>query len=435
MPISQYSHRLIIFTRYPEPGKTKTRLIPILGPEGAADLHRRMVENTLIWARRLMDGSALSLEIRFAGGSVDAMENWLGSDIAFTPQGEGSLGQRMERAFEEAFQAGMEQVVMVGTDCPGLTEDLARQAFVRLQEADVVLGPARDGGYYLIGLKRPAAGLFQDIPWGTNEVLEKTLTAARNLQLRVSLLTPLADVDRPGDLAVWESFVRRDFPLISIIIPALNEQANIVSCLASTRCAPNVERIVVDGGSGDRTREIALSCGAKVLTVPAGRARQMNAGAKSAAGDLLLFLHADTHLPQGYAEVVRNTLSRPGVVAGAFGFCLQPTSPGYRFIERATNWRSRYLQLPYGDQALFLRSALFHEMGGYRDIPIMEDYEFILRLKKKGRISTAPVPAITSARRWEKLGIWKTTLMNYAIVIAYHLGVAPARIRRFAGRG
>jgi len=435
MTIPQYRHRLIIFTRNPEPGKAKTRLIPILGPEGAADLHRRMVEHTLIWARRLKDYPPVSLEIRFAGGSVDAMKNWLGPDIAFTPQGNGDLGQRMEQAFEEAFQSGMEQVVMVGTDCPGLTEDLARQAFVRLQEADVVLGPARDGGYYLIGLKRPAAGLFQDIPWGTNEVLKKTLTAARNLQLRISLLTPLADVDRPGDLAVWESLVRRDFPLISVIIPALNEEANIVSCLASTRCAPNVERIVVDGGSRDRTREMAFSCGAKVLTVPAGRARQMNAGAKSAAGDLFLFLHADTHLPKGFAEVVRNTLSRPGVVAGAFGFCLQPASPGLRLIERATNWRSRFLQLPYGDQAIFLRSALFHEMGGYRDIPIMEDYEFIQRLKKKGRISTSPVPAVTSARRWETLGIWKTTLMNYAIVMAYDLGVAPARIRRFAKRG
>ena len=435
LPTAKCNHRLIIFTRYPEPGKTKTRLIPILGPEGAADLHRRMAEHTLIWARNLKNSSAVSLEIRFAGGQVDSIKNWLGSDIPCTPQGDGDLGQRLECAFSESFQTGMEQVVIVGTDCPGLTEDLARQAFIRLQESDVVLGPARDGGYYLIGLKRPVADLFQGIPWGTDRVLEKTLTAARDLQLRVSLLAPLEDVDRPNDLPVWERFTQGIFPLISIIIPTLNEEEKIASCLASTRNAPNVERIVVDGGSRDRTREIALSCGAKVLTASTGRARQMNVGAESAAGDLLLFLHADTRLPEGFAEAVRNTMSQPGVVAGAFEFCLQPTSPGLRFIERAANWRSRHLQLPYGDQAIFMRSALFREMGGYRDMPIMEDYEFIQRLKKRGRIFTAPLPAITSARRWKKLGIWETTLMNYGIVIAYHLGISPARIRRFASRG
>ncbi len=435
MLTSQGSHRLIIFARYPEPGKTKTRLIPILGPEGAADLHRRMAEYTLIRMRSLKNSSTISLEIRFAGGSIEAMKNWAGPDLAYTSQGNGDLGQRMDLAFEQAFQAGMEKAVIVGTDCPGLTEDLARQAFDRLEEADVVLGPAYDGGYYLIGLKRPAAGLFQDIPWGTAEVLEKTLTAVKNLRMRVSLLSPLQDVDRPDDLAVWESLVEKRFPLISIIIPTLNEQAHIVSCLASTRFASNAERIVVDGGSSDQTREMALSCGAKVLTAPAGRARQMNAGAKSAAGDLFLFLHADTRLPQGFAEVVRNTLSRPEVSAGAFEFRLQPNSPGLRLIERGANWRSRYLQLPYGDQAIFLRSALFREAGGYRDMPIMEDYEFIRRLKKRGRIFTAPVPAITSGRRWEKLGIWKTTLLNYGIVIVYHLGVPPAIIHRFAKRG
>ena len=432
---AQWYHRLIIFTRYPEPGKTKTRLIPILGPEGAADLHRRMAEHTLIRARNLKNSSAVSLEIRFVGGRADSIKNWLGSDIPCIPQGDGDLGRRLERTFEEAFEAGIKRVVVVGTDCPGLTEDLVRQAFVRLQDSDVVLGPACDGGYYLIGLKRPVADLLQGIPWGTDRVLEKTLTKASDLHLRVSLLAPLEDVDRPGDLPVWERFGQENFPLTSIIIPTLNEEENIASCLASTRHAPNVERIVVDGGSQDRTREIALSCAAKVLTAFTGRARQMNAGAESAAGDLLLFLHADTRLPEGFAEAVRNTISQPGVVAGAFEFCLQPTSPGLRFIERAANWRSRYLQLPYGDQAIFMRSGLFREMGGYRDMPIMEDYEFIRRLKKRGRIITAPVPAITSARRWEKLGIWKTTLLNYGIVIAYHLGVAPARIHRFASRG
>ncbi len=428
------SDRLIIFTRYPDPGKSKTRLIPALGPEGAADLQRRMAEYTLFWAKRLITSLGVSLEIGFAGCNEDGIRNWLGPDVRCCPQGNGDIGQRMQRAFGEAFQAGMERVIIVGTDIPGMTEDFVRKALAALRDSDVVLGPARDGGYYLIGLRRPMGQLFENIPWGTDQVLEKTLHVARDLQLRVFLLDPLEDVDRPEDLPAWEKSVKEKFPLISIIIPTLNEEENIAPCLASTRNAPNVERIVVDGGSRDRTREIALSCGAKVVSAPTGRARQMNAGAESAAGDLLLFLHADTRLPEAFADTIRSTLTFPGIVAGAFEFRLDITSSGLRFIERVANWRSRRLQLPYGDQAIFIRAALFREVGGYRDMPIMEDFEFIQRLKKKGRIFTAPLPAVTSARRWENLGTWKATLMNYVIVIAYYLGFSPARIYRYARR-
>ena len=223
-------------------------------------------------------------------------------------------------------------------------------------------------------------------------------------------------------------------PWISIIIPTLNEQENIAKCLASTYSASNAERIIVDGGSRDRTVEIALACRAKVLTSPTGRARQMNAGAESAAGEFLLFLHADTLLPEGFANTVRSAMALPDIVAGAFEFRLDMTSPGLRFIERMANWRSRRLQLPYGDQAIFTRSALFREIGGFPDMPIMEDFEFIRRLQKKGRIHTAPHPAITSARRWRRLGLWKTTLINELVVGAYYLGVSPSCIHRFARR-
>ena len=430
----QPSDLLIIFTRYPEPGKSKTRLIPVLGPEAAADLHRRMVEYTLYRTRKFITSSSVSLEIRFEGASEDWIKNWLGPGLRCCPQGDGDIGRRMRRAFDEAFQAGAERVIIVGTDIPGLTEDLARRALALLRDFDIVFGPARDGGYYLIGLRRPIHQLFEAIPWGTDQVLQKTLRTAGDLQLRVSLLDRLEDVDRPEDLPVWERFVKEQFPPLSIIIPTLNEEENIVACLAATRNVPNVERIVVDGGSRDRTLEIARSCGAKVLSGPTGRARQMNSGAESAAGDLLLFLHADTRLPAGFADTVRCTLTLPGIVAGAFEFHLDATSSGLRFIERVANWRSRFLQLPYGDQAIFVRSALFRELDGYRDLPIMEDFEFIQRLKKKGRIFTAPHPAITSARRWEKLGTWNATLTNYVIVIAYYLGISPARIYRYARR-
>jgi hypothetical protein len=355
----------------------------------------------------------------------------------------------MNRAFQESFRAGMAKVVIVGTDCPGLSEGHAQMAFRALEDNDLVLGPANDGGYYLIGLRRPAAELFGGIPWGTEKVLAQTLKAAQTLALKTFLLEALSDVDRPEDLPVWEKFSSTPSlpsPLeeegkggghsakISIIIPTLNEEENIEACLASTEGPSRVERIVVDGKSGDRTVEIARSFGAKVISSPPGRGRQMNAGARIASGDLILFLHADTRLPPGYAEIVRAALSLPGIAAGAFEFRLDATSPSLRFIERVANWRSRRLQLPYGDQAIFLRSSLFHAAGGFPDTAIMEDYEFIMGLKKFGRIYTAPYPATTSARRWEKLGTWRATLLNEAVVIAYYLGISPSGLLRLARR-
>jgi hypothetical protein len=160
----------------------------------------------------------------------------------------------------------------------------------------------------------------------------------------------------------------------------------------------------------------------------------MNAGARIASGEFILFLHADTRLPAGYAETVRAALSLPGIAAGAFEFRLDATSPSLRFIERVANWRSRRLQLPYGDQAIFLRSSRFHAAGGFPETTIMEDYEFIMGLKKFGRIYTAPYPATTSARRWEKLGVWQATLLNEAVVIGYYLGVSPFALLRLARR-
>ena len=222
--------------------------------------------------------------------------------------------------------------------------------------------------------------------------------------------------------------MERGEPTISVIIPTLNEGSNISRCLRSIGTAPEIEKIVVDGGSRDRTVEIARSLGAKVLVMTSGRARQMNAGVENAQGEFLLFLHADTVLPAAFPFWIRNTLAQPKVAAGAFSFRLDASSPGLRIIERVANWRSRFLQMPYGDQGLFLRSSLFREVGGFRDMPIMEDFEFIRRLRRRGHIRTAPIAAITSARRWQEVGLWRTTLMNQAIVLAYWGGIPPGRL-------
>ncbi|HBE17995.1 MAG TPA: hypothetical protein DEG17_15005 [Cyanobacteria bacterium UBA11149] len=194
------SESLIIFTRYPQPGKTKTRLIPILGAEGAANCQRKMTEYTLAEAKSLLANHPLLLEIHFAGGNLDLMETWLGRDITYRPQGEGDLGKRMMSAFEISFAAGMSGVIIIGTDCPGLNAKLMDEAFQLLSHQDLVLGPAADGGYYLIGLHRLIPELFVGIDWGTSQVRQQTVEIAAKLNLQIAYLPILNDIDRPEDL-------------------------------------------------------------------------------------------------------------------------------------------------------------------------------------------------------------------------------------------
>ena len=427
---------LIIFTRYPQPGKTKTRLIPLLGPHGAAGLQRRMTEHLLAQAREFQKHRSVSLEVRYEGGNTHLMKKWLGTDLSFRPQGSGDLGQRMARAFREAFHGGMDRLVLVGTDIPGITPGLLSGAFEALAQVDMVLGPALDGGYYLIGLRHAFPQLFVGMPWGTEGVLERTRHVADGLGLSVALLETLDDVDRPEDLPFWEKIIRHNHeahPLarISIIIPTLNEGTNLPATLASTRNAVDVEVIVVDGGSSDETVQVARSWGTEVVASAPGRAGQMNAGAARATGEVLLFLHGDTRLPRMFDHHVRKIMARPGVVAGAFQLRVDGDLPGLRTMERLVNFRSRRLQFPYGDQAIFLRANLFREMGGFPDMPIMEDFELVRRLRRRGPIVTAPVPVLTSGRRWENLGIVRTTLVNYAIPLAYYMGAPPSQLARW----
>lgn len=198
--------RLIIFTRYPETGKAKTRLIPALGAEGAAALHRRMADHTLVQVQALQFQHPLCVEVRFAGGDRDLMQRWLGTDLMYTMQGEGDLGDRMGRSFQSAFNSGVHRAITIGTDCPDLSAPLLDQAFRELQHHDLVLGPASDGGYYLIGMRRLIPQLFISIEWSTATVLERTLAIAAELNLSVALLPVLSDVDYPADLEIWERY-------------------------------------------------------------------------------------------------------------------------------------------------------------------------------------------------------------------------------------
>ena len=197
--------RLIIFTRYPEPGITKTRMIPALGAVGAAKLQRQMTEYVLAQAQLLQSIDDVSIEVRFAGGDKQLMQAWLGNDIECIAQGEGDLGQKMANSLISAFQNPAKLVVIIGSDCPELTPALMVKAFQQLQlGSDLVLGAAIDGGYYLIGLSRFIPELFTEISWGSAQVFSQTVAVAQSLNLTTAYLPPLADVDRPEDLPIWE---------------------------------------------------------------------------------------------------------------------------------------------------------------------------------------------------------------------------------------
>ncbi len=217
---------------------------------------------------------------------------------------------------------------------------------------------------------------------------------------------------------------------LSIIIPALNESARIQAAIHSARKGLPLEVIVVDGGSRDETVQIASKAGATVVQSPRGRAVQMNAGARISRGNHLLFLHADTRLPDGYSKHIRRILN-DSAVAGAFRFGIAQPFSGRRLVEWMTNLRARYLQMPYGDQAIFICRQRFIEMGGYKPLPIMEDYEFIRRLRRRGRIVIADAEALTSGRRWLALGALRTTLINQLVITGYHCGIAPEKLARF----
>lgn len=150
--------------------------------------------------------------------------------------------------------------------------------------------------------------------------------------------------------------------------------------------------------------------------------------------DVLLFLHADTHLPEGFPQTVRATLA-DGCVAGAFRLRIDGEHPGLRWVEWGANLRSRLLALPYGDQALFLPARRFYDMGGFADVPWMEDIEFVRRLRRTGRIAIAPTAVTTSARRWQSWGILRTTLIHQACLAGYLLGIPPRWLHRWRGGG
>lgn len=222
---------------------------------------------------------------------------------------------------------------------------------------------------------------------------------------------------------------------ISIIIPTLNEENLLEGFLSSLQEFPGVELIVADGGSADRTLDIARSFPVRIVESAPGRGRQQNAGARVASHAILLFLHSDTRLPPTFSDQVHATLEHADTVAGAFHLHIDARGFGYRLVEWGANIRSRLFGLPYGDQAIFMEKQVFEKANGFPEQPLLEDVALIGRLKQLGSITIAPGAVSTSARRWHHLGIVRTTLINQVILIGYTCGVDIEKLARFYRRG
>lgn len=216
---------------------------------------------------------------------------------------------------------------------------------------------------------------------------------------------------------------------LSVIVPTLDEAGQIESTLRRAR-TPAAEIVVVDGGSGDRTVELVSPLADRVVVSARGRAAQMNAGARAASGDVLLFLHADTLLPHGFAAAIERALADPEVVGGRFDVVLSPTSPLLSLVAALMNLRSRLSRIATGDQAIFVRAESFAHLGGFAEMPLMEDIDFSRRLKRQGRVACLRARVTTSSRRWLADGPLRTILRMWTLRFLYFVGVPASRLRR-----
>jgi rSAM/selenodomain-associated transferase 2 len=227
---------------------------------------------------------------------------------------------------------------------------------------------------------------------------------------------------------------------LSVIVPMLNEERAIARTLDAIAAGASgasfiVEVIVVDGGSADRSRDEARPRCATLLVAPRSLARQMNAGAVAAKGDAMVFVHADTLVPPGFASDIAAALADPAVVGGRFDVRLDDEAPLLQLIGWLISTRSRLSRTGTGDQAIFVRREIFERLGGYRDIALCEDLDLARRLKRSGRVACLRSRVTTSARRWRERGVLATTLRMWFIRVAFLLGVSPERLAHLYNRG
>lgn len=438
---------LIVFMRYPEAGKVKSRLAASMGPHEAACQYEKMVRMTLgavsDFHRTQPD---VDLSIHFTPPErAEEMRKRFPGPWRFILQEGGHLGDRMHRSMERAFAEGFSHVILVGTDIAWLEPADFKEAFEKLAAGHAVLGPAMDEGFYLVGLDRPCSEAFAPEEWGTDGISRRTeaLLCAAGRSVRYVALK--RDIDREEDFELVRSDPRFRERL-SVIIPTMNPLASLEPLIEKLDDIlwPGDEVIVVSsspvsvmeqgtwkwpkGPKGLTGPQDVTASRVRVMHAPRGRGLQLNAGARAARGGLLLFLHDDCAPPPSLASSVRKLAAAPDMSLGCFHLAFSPTNRSLDLIALWANLRTRLFKLPYGDQGLFCRRETFEEIGGFQNPYLLEDVDLVHRARRRGKLLFLPETITASSRRYVQQGVLSASMSNHLILLSYILGASNSRL-------
>ena len=428
---------IIVFTRVPLEGRTKTRMMPYLTGKECVGLHGSFLRD--IGAECQKTGFDVFVYYTDDRGicpnwTKKDTEKWkrrrqvlvsaFGKEAKYKMQKGISLGDRMYNAIDDVLGQGYDSCILIGSDIPEIHKNDMELVFRILEERDVVFGPTEDGGYYLVGMNQPRKEVFAIPSYGHNKVLEHTMERLHSLDITTGCVRTLSDMDTPEDLKVYRQRMRKEKRLwtsntgkfvneiskISIIVPTYNEEKTIESIQKQLwDLQEDCEIIFVDGGSTDKTLEM-IHPEFRVIHSGKGRAVQMNTGAKASSGDILFFLHCDSELPKKPLELIREVMKNHQ--AGCFGIAFRRYTFFLLTCRIVSNMRVFDRKVMFGDQGMFLDRDLFFEMGMFPEIPIMEDYQLSLSLKADGiKLGMARKRIYTSDRRFPKETIPKLRVM------------------------
>lgn len=418
---------LIIFTKEPKPGFTKTRLMPYLSGEECARLHKKFLRKIRDSLTHTKSYDCFVCYAKAEG--YDELKNIFKEDVFYFPQDGDNLGKKMENAFLFLFEKGYDKIILIGSDTPQIKKADIDESFLSLDTTEIVLGPTEDGGYYLVGMNSFSPEIFGIEAYSHEGVFSDTVDIIKKLGFSYGLIKKYYDIDTPEDL---KRYKRECNEKISIIIPVYNEEKIIEKTKKRLEFFTNkCEIIFVDGGSTDNTFSM-IKDDFKAISSKKGRGNQLNQGAKVAKGEILLFLHADCELPINAIEEIHQVVAENE--AGYFGIKYKKEDGVImRLGAFISNLRARLGKIVFGDQGIFIDKELFLEMGGFKDIQIMEDYEFSKRLKTNGiKIGKTEHEIIADSRRFTKNPIKKIGIgiKMYYLRFLFDIGVSPERIAR-----